>query len=519
VPEKERRADDSPARRRNAAPYDVDLKSPGDLKGLRVTVMGLGLFGGGVGVTQFLLSRGARVTVTDLRGPDLLGKSLDLLDGFPIEWVLGRHRTEDFTSADLVVVNPAVPPDSPFVRAAVESGVPVDSEINLTFRFMPTQRTVGVTGSNGKTTTSHLVHRMVKACGRRAWLGGNTGGSLLTDLDEIGSDDVVVLELSSFQLETMGAAGLGPGVAVITNITPNHLDRHKTFESYAVAKKQILNNARAAVLNADDPLTPDLIKIPGPESWELFSSRRAMEDGVFLEGGRIVQARRGGRRDLIGTGDVVLPGRFNLENIMAALLAARLILDEEDVPAEAVAAGANFKGVPHRLETVAFIDGVMFINDSIATTPESTIAALDALDGEIALIAGGYDKGIPLDGLAAAVRRRVGIAYLIGETGPKLESAVRSAGPAAGCPIMVRAGTVEEAVRLAFRQAGEDWTVLLSPAFASYDQFINFVERGETFRSTVIAQARRLGRASRDLPDRPVTGKAAPRTGGESAPS
>jgi len=465
--------------------YENDLQTPGDLDQLDVTVMGLGLFGGGVGVTRFLVSCGARVTVTDLREPRLLAKSLERLEGLPLRFVLGKHCAADFVDTDLVVANPGVPPDSPFLNAARDAGVAVDSEINLTFRFLPTPRIVGITGSNGKTTTSHLTHRMTEACGCRAWLGGNMGGSLLPRLGEIGSDDVVVLELSSFQLETLGAAGLGPGVAVLTNITPNHLDRHKTFENYINAKAQIFNKAVAAVVNADDPYTDRVVSTVNGLRRKFFSSSRTIDEGFFLDETGIVEAVGGKRRFLVERGAITLPGVFNVENIMAAAGAVSLVLDTERLPEAAIRAGAAFGGVAHRLETVCVARGVRYINDSIATTPESTIAALGTLDGEIALIAGGYDKQIPFDDLAAVVRRKVGVLYLVGETAGKLEQAVRKVASGGTHPRLIRVSGVAEAVRIAASQATEGSTVLLSPACASYDQFINFEERGASFKQAV----------------------------------
>ena len=486
---------------REARLFRSAIAAPGDLEGLNVTVMGLGLFGGGAGAARFLVSRGARVTVTDLKDPGALKKSLALLEGLPLRLVLGEHRREDFIAADLVVANPAVPPESPLLAKAAARGVPVESEINLTLKFLPTPHVVGVTGSNGKTTTAHLVHRMAAASGRRTWLGGNTGGSLLTDLDRIGPYDVVVLELSSFQLETTGAAGLGPRVAVVTNVTPNHLDRHGTFEAYAAAKKKILVAAEGAVFNAEDPLTQEMMEVPGPGKRILFSSRRPLDDGFFIDSGWIVQARRGRTRKLAALGDVTLPGLFNKENLMAALAATGLVLCNDDIPEAAVRAGASFEGVPHRLERVDEIEGVRFVNDSIATTPESTIAALSALEGEIALIAGGYDKKIPFDGLARAVRDRVRALFLVGATAGKVEEAVRKACGGAGGPRIIRAETVETAVEAAFKEARPGWTVLLSPACASYDQFANFEERGASFKKHVQMIRRRCDRvANREFP-------------------
>ncbi len=480
------------AARLRGEPYKSGLRDPGELEELKVTVMGLGLFGGGSGLTRFLVSRGARVTVTDLREAADLKKSLDSIEGIPHRLVLGGHSKDDFTSADLVVANPAVPPGSPYLRAAIEAGVPVESEINLAFRFLPTPYTVGVTGSNGKTTTSHLIHRMASACGRRTWLGGNMGGSLLEHLDRIGPEDLAVIELSSFQLETLGSAGLGPRIAVITNVTPNHLDRHGTFEAYVKAKKIILNRARKAVFNADDPVCAGLADDFRAGSAEtdpsrdcvFFSSRAFLDNGICIDKGRVVQTRGGEVRELVGKDDVVLPGLFNLENMMAALAGAGLAMEKDDIPPEAVEAGARFRGVPHRLETVGFRNDVRYVNDSVATTPESTLAALDCFSGEVALIAGGYDKGISLDRLGAGIRQKVRVVYLIGRTAGRLEKAIRSAGDEG--PEIVMAGRVEAAVAMARKRARPGWTVLLSPAFASYDQFINFEERGEAFTKCVL---------------------------------
>jgi len=464
----------------------VWLTSPEALHGVRVTVMGLGLFGGGAGVTRFLVDKGAAVTVTDLRPPGELTESLERLEGLPIDFVLGEHREADFRYPDLVIANPAVPQESPFLEVARDHGVAVESEINLTLRFLPTPYVVGVTGSNGKTTTSHLIHHMVTACGRRSFLGGNTGGSLLVDLDRIGAEDVVVLELSSFQLETTGPAGLGPKVAVLTNITPNHLDRHGTFENYIEAKEQILIGASAAVLNADNPHTARIAGALDPRMVTLFSSQRHLDRGFFLDGDNLLLHRDHQVDTLLHGDEVALLGTFNLENIMAALAATELILERDGVPPESIEAAARFPGVPHRLEPVARVRGVRYINDSIATTPESTIAALEALEGPTAVILGGYDKNLPFDRLAEVVRQRARLVCLIGATADKLARAIEH--NHSSCdegPELFRASSLERALELATGRAAEGWTVLLSPACASYDQFINFVQRGEAFRRWV----------------------------------
>ncbi|HTF58053.1 MAG TPA: Mur ligase family protein [Planctomycetota bacterium] len=235
------------------------------LRGARATVMGLGLFGGGAGAVRFLASRGARVTVTDLRTADQLRESISALDGLPVEFHLGGHREEDFTRADLVLVNPAVPSDSPWLGLARS----LDTEMNLFFKLCRARPVVGVTGSNGKTTTTALIGEILKKGPRPVWVGGNIGAPLLERVDEIGPEDLVVLELSSFQLEHLDAIGRSPNVAVVMNLTPNHLDRHGTMGNYAAAKRVIVAHQAATdwkVLNADDPLVAGFTS-PSRTAW------------------------------------------------------------------------------------------------------------------------------------------------------------------------------------------------------------------------------------------------------------
>ncbi|MHC4942356.1 MAG: UDP-N-acetylmuramoyl-L-alanine--D-glutamate ligase [Planctomycetota bacterium] len=455
---------------------------------MKATVMGLGLFGGGAGAARFLVEHGAEVTITDLRPAEKLSKGLSLIEGLPVRLVLGTHQAEDFSGADLVVANPAVPLDSPFLKIAKEHGVPVETEITMMLERLPSKRVVGITGSNGKTTTSHLTYHMAKAAGERAWLGGNVGGSLLNDLAAIEPDDVVVLELSSFQLEWMSSQGLGPDVAVLTNLTPNHLDRHVTFDCYAAAKAGIFVRARGAVLNADDP--ESMARFKNLEIPMLrFSSKNRIEEGFSIDHGFIVD-RVGDRESrLIAIDDVRLPGRFNLENIMAALAGIRLVLETGTIPESTLQAAAEFEGVPHRLEVVASKKGVRYINDSIATTPESCQAAIEAIEGNIHLIAGGYDKGLSLNSLADTLVKRVCTVFLLGETGENLHSAIMESAARKGlaAPLLFPVESLEEAVKQASREAIPGSAVLLSPGFASFDQFLNFEERGDCFRRCVAA--------------------------------
>ncbi len=464
--------------------FTPDVHPP---RGLRVTVMGLGLFGGGVGVVRYYSRQGARVLVTDLRRSDSLADSVAELSGEAVEFHLGGHRESDFTDADLVVVNPAVPWDNPFVRLARDRGVPLESELNLFFKLCPAP-IVGVTGTNGKTTTAHLLgailDRAARRRGTRAWLGGNMGRSLLLEAEAIRPEDQVVLEISSFQLDNLASLGRGPHGAILTNLRPNHLDRHGTMEQYAAAKASILRFQKPgdfAVLNADDPEFGRWgDRVRGTTAW--FSRRSTPARGAWLDGDRLTLVKEGRMVPVLARSEVVLPGAFNVENLLAAFAAAQEMGAEPD---EMAAVARAFRGVEHRLQLVCEAGGVRYYNDSIATNPDSTIAALDAVRGRIVWIGGGSDKGIPFDELAAAIADRgLRLAVLVGATAPAIEQALRAVGER--CPPISRAAAFDEAVTLAHQAAAPGDAVLLSPACASFDSFRNFAERGRRFTLRVL---------------------------------
>lgn len=441
--------------------------------------MGLGLFGGGVGVTRFLVRSGAKVTVTDLKGEVDLRESVSQLSSLPVEFHLGGHREEDFTGSDWVVVNPGVPESSPYLKMARG----LETEMNLFFKLCRARNVVGVTGSNGKTTTTCLIGEILKKGLPRTHVGGNLGGSLLERLDEIGPDDTVVLELSSFQLENLGALRRSPNVAVVMNLTPNHLDRHGTMENYAAAKRQIVAHQKEGewkVLNWDDSVVRGFSRA-APSKNMYFSIRERVMRGARGDGNTIYLYLTGSKYTL----DVSrrkLPGWFNLQNMAAAAAASFVASGSrwEEWRDSAEEVFNTFPGVEHRLEFVCEKRGVKYYNDSIATNPESTIAALDVLPGPIALIAGGYDKKLPFEGLADRVAGRVRRLFLVGETGPKIAALVRGRGPE-----VVESRSFDEAVRAAAEGAREGDTVLLSPACASFGLFRNFAERGRRFKEIV----------------------------------
>ena len=452
-----------------------------DFSGKRVTVMGLGLFGGGVAAAQYFADRGAAVIVTDTRTREDLAESIDQIDGVNVSLRLGGHDTEDFTETDLVIANPAVPLDNPYLKAARDAGVPIDAELNLFFRACPAP-IVGVTGSNGKSTTAALIAHLLESTGRTTYLGGNIGRSLLTDAERIAPHDVVVLEISSFQLEYLDRDRVSPHVAVVMNLRPNHLDRHKTMENYRAVKQHIVEHQSAddvAILNADDEAVLSMQEATAAQP-VLFSMRAPVKEGTWLDGDT-VHYRRGGQESLVGGLDrLQIPGRHNLQNVCAAVAAAAVMGVDPEAMREAL---ASFQPLPHRQQKIAERAGVVHVDDSIATNPDSVAAALSCCEGNVVLIAGGSPKDIPYDAMVDPIVQKVKLLVLVGQTAVDIETAVRSVN--SETPEIIQAGTLERAVEVAREHAVAGDVVLLSPGCASFDQFHNFRERGERFQELV----------------------------------
>lgn len=451
-------------------------------KNKKITVMGLGLFSGGVEVTRYLVDQGAVVTVTDLRDEKVLAPSVTLLKDVAVTWHLGNHQMSDFTEADYIIKSPAVPDTSPYLQAAVAAGVPVETEINMVFALAQSP-IIGITGSNGKTTTTALMGHIFNCSAQKAVVGGNIGRSVINALAYIQSE-ILILELSSFQLDDLDKTGKSPHIAVITNLTPNHLDRHGSMKQYVAAKKNIVCNQTPqdiAVLNYDDPR---LRAWGGMCSGEVycFSRTRSIPQGCFLKNETIIFRNSAGvEKHIAHISLLQLPGKHNIENALAAVTVACI----NNVPVQDIQKGLEtFHGVPHRLELVRTLNGTRYFNDSIATTPESTIAALESFDGNVVLIAGGYDKEIPFNALAGVVAQRTKGVVLIGATAVKIAHAVKNI-ESSHVPVVVQAASLEEAIADAEELAKKDSVVLLSPACASYDMFINFTERGDRFRRAV----------------------------------
>jgi len=445
----------------------------------RVLVVGLGK--SGVASALFLKAHGARVTVSDSKPQDQLGKEIPpLLDqGIAVE--TGGHGERTFRGQDLIVVSPGVPVDAPPLVQAQAQGVPVIGEIELAAQFLQGP-IVAITGSNGKTTTTTLAGEIVTAGGFPVVVGGNIGTPAISLADRSNPDTIVVLEVSSFQLETIKT--FRPKVAVVLNVTPDHLDRHRTFAAYTDAKARIFENQHRddfAVLNADDPTCVEMAKRTHAQVF-WFSRRKEVAHGAWVRDGNIVFRDAKGQHEIMLASEIPLKGAHNLENVLAAVSVGMLLGCD---PQKIGAAVRNFKAVEHRLEFVATVKGVEYYNDSKATNVDATIKALESFPGNIHLILGGKDKGSDYSVLNNLLRQRVKRVYTIGAAAAKIELQIVSAKD--GGPEIVNADTLQNAVKSAAYAATFGDIVLLAPACASFDQFRNYEHRGKVFKEAVIA--------------------------------
>lgn len=446
----------------------------------------LGLARQGKSLARYLAERGAEVTVSDLRTAEALAEARQELADLQVEYVLGGHPESLLEGADLLCLSGGVPADLPLAQQARRRGIPLANDSQLFLEACPAP-VIGVTGSAGKTTTATLIARMaeegLRGSGRRVWLGGNIGNPLITEVEAIRPEDLVVLELSSFQLELMTRS---PQVAVVLNITPNHLDRHRTMEAYTAAKARILDfqgPQDLAVLGREDPGAWRLRERVRGRLWA-FGRGAGPEEGVFLEGGRFVLRRDGGQEDLCPVDRVRLLGEHNLLNVAAACAAAAAV----GVPAEAMeTAVAAFRGVEHRLEFVRRLRGVDWYNDSIATSPERAVAAIRAFDRPLVLLAGGRDKDLPWEAFAEEVGRRVEHLVLFGEAAEKIARAVARRREKGVLKTVETYPDLRSAVQAAARLARPGHVVLLAPGGTSFDEFRDFAERGERFKEWVRA--------------------------------
>lgn len=443
------------------------------MRKMRVLVIGLARTG--LATALFCAKHNAIVTATDTRPESDLGEASARLRDAGVTLELGGHVEKTYLAQDLIIPSPGVPADDPLLAKARSKGITIWSEIELAYRFLEGEL-IGITGSNGKTTTTTLVHHILKVAGRKAILAGNVGTPLIACVEAMNSETVSVVELSSFQLELTDK--FRPDIAVFLNLTPDHLDRHKTLEAYAAAKARIFakqTELDAAVLNADDAPTAALApKKKAQVFW--FSRKKLVDQGACVRGDDIVIVHHGKREFVMKIAEIPLAGAHNLENVLAAATAARLA----DVDAVTIGnAVKSFSGVEHRLEFVAEIAGVRYYNDSKATNVDATVKALDAFPGRILVILGGKDKGSDYTGLQKSLREKAILALLIGAAADKIENQI------AGSVAVERAGTLQHAVEVASQAATTGDVVLLAPACASFDQFENYEHRGRVFKELV----------------------------------
>ena len=446
-----------------------------ELKNKRVLVVGLGK--SGIAAAMFLRQQGARVTVSDARSATALAGEIPALLDAGIMVESGGHGLLTFRRQDLIVISPGVPLDTPEVRQVIGFGVPIIGELELASRFLK-GKILAITGSNGKTTTTTLVGKILAEGALPTLVGGNIGTPVIDLIPGSTDQTVNVLEVSSFQLETIQQ--FRPWIAVVLNITPDHLDRHGSFENYAAMKTRITENQQTGdflVLNAEDkPTQMVAAKTKAQIFW--FSPRRPIKQGAFVYGDSIVFVPREGAKaePIMPVAEISLKGAHNVENVLAAVCAARLA----GVPAEKIrSAVASFKAVEHRLEFVRTVEGVDYFNDSKATNVDAAVKAVAAFPGGIHLILGGKDKDSDYTTLSPLLRERVKAVYTIGSAAEKIERQLQ------GVVKMVGAGTIDVAIHEAAKAAIPGDVVLLAPACSSFDQFENYEHRGRTFRRIV----------------------------------
>ena len=443
-----------------------------DLDGKRVLVVGLARTG--LVSALFSAAYGAKVTATDERPIPEVAEVAEKLRVAGVKLELGGFVPQTFLEQDLIVVSPGVPAKIEPLENARAKGIPVWSEIELAWRFLR-GKLVAITGSNGKTTTTSLVAHILKTSNVPTLIGGNIGTPLLALVETSVDTSVTVAEISSFQLETIDS--FRPEIGVLLNLTPDHLDRHITFEEYASAKMRMFENQLEkdiALLNADDPEVTK--RMPAKPKIFWFSRQKRVATGAFLRDDQIIFRHEGSEVELARLADIQLRGQHNVENVLASCAAAYLA---GAVPAAIAAGVKSFRGVEHRLEFVAELSGVQYYNDSKATNVDAAVKAVEAFPGPLVVILGGRDKGSPYAPLRELLHERARLALLIGESAEKIAADLGDA------VAFENAGTLQQALHIAARHVQPGDTVLLAPACSSFDQFENYEHRGRVFKELV----------------------------------
>ncbi|WP_408955843.1 UDP-N-acetylmuramoyl-L-alanine--D-glutamate ligase [Natroniella sp. ANB-PHB2] len=441
-----------------------------------VTVVGLGKRTG-VELVKFLDQKEAKIIVTDAKTEKELTIELSKLEGYKFELDLGGHTEDLILKSDLLVISPGVPNDIPILERARDKGIEVISEIELAYRFSIAPL-VAITGTNGKTTTTTLLGEICSKLESKVAVGGNIGRPLIKDLPYLKKDDLAIAEISSFQLEEV--IDFKPDIGLVLNVTPDHLDRHGTFEEYIKAKRRLLINQTEkdyAVLNYDDQLVREFADYTAGKI-VFFSQKVELDCGIYLKNGEVIANLTGQPEKIIAIDEIRIKGPHNLENTLGAIAISLLLGVKKEVLIKTL---REFGGVDHRIESVAVVDGVEYINDSKGTNPVAATKAVETFEQPLILIAGGKDKGSDFSNFAETIAEQVKELILLGETASKIEQSVKRLGYQA----IHHVDSIEEAVNLADELAVEGDLVLLSPACASWDMFNSYKERGERFKGTV----------------------------------
>lgn len=449
------------------------------LKNRKVAIIGLGV--SNIPLLDYMNEKEARVTVFDDRTIDKIPmEALEKIRKYEINSYFGEDSLKNLKGYDIIFRSPSCMPTREELQEEVKRGAVLTSEIEMVLQMSPST-IIGVTGSDGKTTTTTLIYEIIKAKGYKCFLGGNIGTPLFTKIEEMLPEDIVVLEMSSFQLMGME---ISPQISVITNISPNHLNIHKDYEEYIEAKKNIFKNQDnngVIVLNYDNEITKEFENEANGKV-RFFSSKEKLSDGIILDDGIIKECKDKVRRHILDTKNIKLRGNHNYENACAAIAATAGLVDV-DTQIDVI---SNFGGVEHRLELVKEIDGVKWYNDSIGTSPTRTMAGLHSFEEDIVLIAGGYDKHLDYKPLAKPILEKVKTLILMGQTADKIFYAVKEEAEIQNKQIEIYVcDSLEDTVKMAHKVAKQGQIVLFSPASASFDLFKNFAERGKKFKELV----------------------------------
>ena len=464
------------------------IKKPQDLKDKRITIMGLGLNQGGLGVARFLAKVGAKILITDLKTEEELGPSLEKLKDFDVKYILGRHREENFINTDMVIQNPAVSHNSKYLKIARTHGIPIETDLGFFLQLCPSKNIIAVAGTKGKSTVSQLIYHIFKEAQKDTILAGNIGISVLDILEKITPQTWLILEISTWQMEGIRNRKFRPQTAVLTNILPDHLDRYPNYKEYIRSEKLIFKHQRPndnLIVNYDNEETIKIKKEAGlPIYW--FSAKEKVEPGCYLKNDKLIFQSGEYKTTFAKISDLLLPGLHNLENILAASTVSFI----HNIPGNIILkALKNFPGIPYRLEFIGEVRGIKFYNDTCATTPEATLAALGSFTEQpVILFLGGKDKKLNYENFGEAIGKNKEIKKIILLQHPDYDASLKILSALKkhlDSEKIILTSSLKVGVEAALQQAQENDLVLLSPAAASFGMFENEFDRGDQFNKIV----------------------------------